>query len=421
VRNQLVRLWRIVMLLGEQRYGLRSVQLAERLEVSRATIDRDLQVLSAAGCAIESELTNGEVRHRFTAKPLPPLQPTMLQAIALQLARVALTPLSGTRLVRELDALIAQIGAEPMQRTNGSKRSKARNAPSQSQLVLPLSRHGALSLQLAAGSRAQAAVVRTLDDALEHGRRVELRYRAASRRGATRVYTLDPITLRVIDGDVYLGAFDHGARAPRRFKLSRIEQATFLEQPADPHPNLNDAVLFGGSLKAWGGELQTVTVVLKSDVAWLAREYPLSAEQVVEPQPDGSLQIRAHVAGLVETQQWLLRWGSKAVAIAPPELRKMVGAELQAAAKEYARPGLKATRRRRPSELDTNEANVAARVAGTRASNKRVPDAAVRANAPRTNATSARREASPLLAAADAWNPPRKRKSAGTIRSAQMR
>jgi hypothetical protein len=81
-----------------------------------------------------------------------------------------------------------------------------------------------------------------------------------------------------------------------------------------------------------------VVVALKPQVAHLAQEYPLAADQTIELQTDGTARIQADVAGLVEAKQWVLGWGSAAIAIEPPELREAVKAELAKAISEYEDP-----------------------------------------------------------------------------------
>ena len=145
------------MLISQHRLGLRSVQIAEELGISRPSVDRDLDRLRKAGIPIVKETINGETRHRFLAKPLPPLQPTALQLAALRLARMALTPLEGSRFLREIDALLAGV-TTPTAATTVSVRTGLTNPD----------------------------VVKVLDSAIEHRRRVRLKYTAASHAGEAK-------------------------------------------------------------------------------------------------------------------------------------------------------------------------------------------------------------------------------------------
>ncbi len=309
MRDQLIRQWQIVTLLSGHRRGLRSIQIARELGVSRQSVDRDLRLLRNAGVQITTETIGGEKRHQFASKPLPPLQPTALQLAALQVARMSLKPLEGSRLLREIDTLL---GSAPAERP------------------LP-------GVTVRAGL-ANPEVVKVLDSAIEHKRRVRLKYAAASHAGEARSYEVDPISLRLVKQDLYLAAYDRASQSAHRFKVLRVREATFLEEKADAHPDLDEATLFGRGIKVWSGDLHNVVVTLKSQVAHLANEYPLATDQTIEVRADGTVRIQAKVAGLVEAKQWVLGWGSAAVAIEPPELREDVKAELTKAIAEYEGP-----------------------------------------------------------------------------------
>lgn len=316
--SRIANLVRLTVLLQERHRGMRATDLASRLGVSLATLNRYLATLREAGMPLHKEPGVGEVRHVLLGKPLPPLQPTPSQLKALRLARRALAHLAGTTTLAEIDALLAPY-------------------PPTEQLTLPI------TLPEKSGN---APLLRVLEDAIAHGRQVMVEYRAAAHGGKQKEYRLDPLFLCQAGADLYLGAFDHAAQAPRRFKLARIQNAHFLEEHATAHPDLTPQNLFTGAVKAWGGDpLCEVVVRLSAAVAWKVREYPILAGQAVEPQPNGSVLVRAQVAGLTEVQQWVLGWGAEAEALEPKALRDAVRAELRRASAAYDRPGLAAIKR----------------------------------------------------------------------------
>lgn len=308
-KGQLARQWEIVMLLNGSRRGMRSAELAERLECGRATVDRALEVLRLAGVPLERDCVGGEIRHRLSTKPLPPLSPTPLQLAALRLAVSALSSLEGTRVLDEIRALLS--GAEQAQ------------VPSHLKLKVPTGK---------------GKIVRTVESALEHGHRVRLVYRASSNQGQSRTYEVSPLMLRLVREQLYLAGLCEGKAEPRVFKTTRIESVEYLKKPAARPQGLDLDAWFKSAVKAWGGPTTAIEVRLKSAVAWLATEYPLVDGQTVEAEPDGSVRIRAEVSGLVEAKQWVLGWGSQAVALSPKELVEAVRAELTRALDAYPDP-----------------------------------------------------------------------------------
>lgn len=358
-RERTLRLWTILALLHERQLGLRSVQIAEELGVSRQSVNRDLGLLRAAGFPILREPRNGDVRHRLNAKPLPPLQPTPMQVAALLLARTALEPLEGTRLVSEIDQLLRQA-------TNAATASGPHPAATGNATAT-----AGTTLSIAARPHGKTRVVAALDAAIAKRKRARLRYRPAASAGRERRHEIDPIFFYLSGDDLYLAAYVHETKRAQRFKVARMVEAEYLKDAsASPHPEITEETLFGRSIKAWGGKTHTVVVRLSADVAWRAGEYPLARDQAIGPLPDGRAIVRARVAGLVEAKQWVLGWGAAAEVLHPVQLRKMVHKELRAASAHYdgprgGAPGRSRSGSGRTGRQDAGGAAEAASGAGT--------------------------------------------------------
>ncbi len=97
---RLTRLWELTEYLGESRRGYTVAQLLTRIEVSRATIYRDIEMLESVKIGLERETVNGEVRYRLS-NDFP------LQRAALMFARMMLTPVAGSSLMRAFDGAVA--------------------------------------------------------------------------------------------------------------------------------------------------------------------------------------------------------------------------------------------------------------------------------------------------------------------------
>ncbi len=318
-REAIIRQWGLVLALHSRRRGLTADQLAKRIGISRATFYRYLEVLEGAGVPIQSALINGEKRFVLTEHDLPPLRPTPLQLLALRLARLALSPLAGASLVRELDKLLASYAYARGDAKSGRIGSNQ----------LPVSLRGSTS--------AKPDKVQIVDTAIRNNKRLRLSYRGL-KDPSPRWRLVDPAAFRLADDQLYLVAFDTERRAWRKFKVSRISSAVLLQERAVRHPDYDEKKLFGRSVKVWSGNEVEAAVRLSPEVARLAAEYPLMPDQTVHEQPDGSLIVRARVAGIIETSRWVLSWGKHAVALEPPELRKLVRDELQTALEGYRLP-----------------------------------------------------------------------------------
>lgn len=314
-RNMLIRQWQILQLLHGRRRGLPPKRLLEETGSSRATLYRDLDMLEQAGVPLLRETINGEARVSLLGDKLPELTATPLQWDALRLARSYLTPLEGTSLLAELDALL--------DRNRPRKPGTTAEAPAEAAAAeTPDSRH--------------ASSLRVLDAAIAQRKKVRFRYRSA---GDTeyKTRTVDPIMWRLVDEHVYLIAYEPEL-GYRTFKVARMSHTERLDDDAAVH-DVDEDELFRGSVKIWSGPPVEVEIRVSPYAARLLPEYPLSREQRVRPLSDGGAILRAEVAGTKEVLRWVLHWGAHAEVLAPVELRRELREELREALAPYEDDG----------------------------------------------------------------------------------
>lgn len=304
----LQRQWRLLEALHGKRRGLPVRTLLDEIGTSRATLYRDLRTLQEAGFPIEAEVQNGEARYRLLGEAMPPVQPTMRQALALRLARRMLTPLEGSKILRELDALLPR-KPRPDERTP--------------EVVVP-----------APPPAGEPSIIAAVERAMIEGLRIGFTYTAT--RGAPSRRKVDPLALHVREGQVYLVAFDADKSALRTFKIARITAPQVLDEKAQPHVEYDHQRVLTHAAKIWDGPLVDVVVRISPHAARFVKEWPLLPSQEVEGQPDGAVLVRARVTGTVEAMRWVLRWGKDAQVIAPAELRAAVLTELLRAIAAYA-------------------------------------------------------------------------------------
>lgn len=324
-RRMLLRQWQIVRALSSVKRGLTVAELVERTEGSRPTVFRDLEDLREAGVPITSNGREG--RHRLlTPMELPETGLTALQIAALFLARAELEPLAGTDLIAEFDALLAKFQAPERQQT----------------------------LRFAQVPSGRPRLLKLIEGAFKARRRLRMEYRAASRAGKVSVLTVEPLLVSVTRGEPYLRAYCVERDAERTYKLARVADLTLTSARATYRRSRTAADPYVNAVKIWSDQPSLVRVRLAPKVAWLANEYRLPAQRLVA-EPDGSVVVEAQVAGLTETQRWILGWGGSAEALHPPELREAVRADLAEALRKYDGPGPakaraeKSTRRREHS------------------------------------------------------------------------
>lgn len=303
-QEPLARQWQMLVAISQSRQGRSLIELMAVTGAARATVYRYLRIFLEAGLPVQLE--NGRYR-LLTERELPPAGFTALQISALHLARMQLSSLQGTRVVAELDRLLCEL-KQPVQES-------FHFAPSRRPLP-------------------NAGVLKVIEQAQRYSRRATIEYRAASRGGAATSVNIEPLLINVAEGEPYVRAYCVERQQERTYKLTRISCAALTDALATYRPPAQPASAFTHAIKAWSGDPQRVRIRLDSSVAWLAHEYALPGQIVLE-NADGSVTIEATVAGLIEAQRRILQWGSAAEVLAPKQLRKAVREELAAALGNY--------------------------------------------------------------------------------------
>ncbi len=289
------------------RRGVSIRRLCDELDVSRATLYRDLDVLSAAGLPIVSERVNGEARRRLLTDVAPTRGLGSKELAAIALARHSLTGLEGSGLVGTLDSILR---TKPAPRVKIGARVRA--------------------------SKRSPSVVHALDRAIQERRRVRMRYRGTT-DSAPRTREMDPAGLHLEDGHAYVYAFALDRDEWRTFKIARIHWIEILDVPSEHHPGLERITSLTHAVRVWSGDPVDVTIRIAAGVAWLLPEWPLVPDQRIEERSDGSMLVHAKVAGLVEVRRWVLSWGRNATVLAPKALRDAVCDELNDALAGYVK------------------------------------------------------------------------------------
>lgn len=311
--NRTARLRRLEELLYLKREGLRVVDLAERLEVDRRTIYRDLDFLCDQGVPIWQE--NGRFGINRT-RYLTPIYLSFQEAIALVLA--------GLLLSRTIDERNPHVAA--------ALRKLAVTLPQ------PLPHHlkrAAERVQTNAGGSQQVAVLEAVATGWGSGRKVRLAYRSP-RSGELRQRVLSPFALEPTPAGIYVIGYDDWAQDIRTFKLERLEWAVVLGETFTLPPDFDaEAYLQTGWRIMAGEEVQEVVLRFTEAAVPHVSERHWHPSQTLEVQEDGGCLLRVSVAEPLEMQPWIRSWGAQVEVVAPQWLRERIAAELREAAAQY--------------------------------------------------------------------------------------
>jgi predicted DNA-binding transcriptional regulator YafY len=324
--SQFERLHRITNLIQARRV-VPFTDLMDELEVSRATLKRDLQVLrDRFNAPIVHDRDAGGYRlgqgNSGPAFELPGLwfSPEEILALMSMYQMLEGTDESGmlgrhikplmTRLTALLDSA-DQSANEILKRVKLIAVQRRRVEPKHFEVI-------------------GAALVKRL--------RVVIDYygRTRDRRSEREV---SPLRLVNYKGNWYLDAWCHPSDGIRMFSLDSIEGARLTDQKAkEVSLKTVDEELGGGYGIYRGKDLQWATLVFTADAAKWVRAEIWNEQQKGRELDDGRYELRVPYSDPAELELEILRHGENVEVIAPAGLRTRIGKRLAEAARIYAGP-----------------------------------------------------------------------------------
>lgn len=280
-------------------------ELAEELEVHVRSVRRDIQWAQESGFPIERVRRGSDVLYSLDGRFLRDVAFTRREREALSLARQASQVFDGSAAVRTLDAL-----------------TSADSIPPAHLYVRFLKRRG------------DNVCLSLLDKAIRHRKYVRVLYTA---RGETaRARELAPVRLVApTSRAIYLLAWDPVDERYKHYHLARCAEVALLDRDVlglPPPPKPDDATVL-----IFHDEPIEVLLRFDADVADIVPEYPLTENQTIKRQEDGSLLLYASVRGLLEVRGFVLGWGSACEVLEPVSLRRALRDELERALEPYRR------------------------------------------------------------------------------------
>jgi proteasome accessory factor C len=206
-----------------------------------------------------------------------------------------LTPEEGLALVAAGTALLAVPGADPEGPLARGLRKLAD--------VLGIDPEGAVEVTLGAVPEGMLA---TLREAVVARTQVELDYYVYGRDERTR-RVVDPYAVFAAEGEWYLTAWCHLARAERRFRIDRVRALEVLDRTFEPPATPPGTEVFEAH-----DDDPRVLLELTPRARWVAEQYPIEA---AEELPGGRLRVTLVVAETAWLERLLLRLGPEAAVV----------------------------------------------------------------------------------------------------------
>jgi predicted DNA-binding transcriptional regulator YafY len=313
--DQLTRQWKLVQLLAG-RLGRTLAQLCEELGVTKRTVQRDIEVLTAAGFPVTSDVRNGTVFWHFMEgfHAEVPISLNLTEQMALYFSKGLFKPLKGTPIYESLESAIQKIGSQ---------------LPAQGfKFLRGLDQGISVSSFGWKDYSHSTEVIDALTRAVFNKFIVRILHRAPYREKATE-REVDPYKLWYVNNGLYMVGHDHREDALRTFAVERIQSAKLTNRRFEMPPAFDFEEFRRTAFNVIWGEPQEVKIRFSPSQAPYIKERTWHPTQHIETEHEGSVVLSLKVADLEEVKRWLIGFGAEACVIAPSQLREDIAVECQ--------------------------------------------------------------------------------------------
>ena len=311
------RILQIVHLIALRPGRYRARDLAQQFEISDRMVKKDIQIIRHG---LRLALRPSRQGYYFEETPqLPAVAYSFTEALALVQAAQVSRQVAGISSA-DLAAAVARL--------------VALFPPEFGNLLQKLSVRPRITVE----GRHRQAMLGLLNRSLLEGRKLEIVYRTARRRGNVSERVVHPYHIMPHVRSWQLIAYCEKRQDVIMFKVDRIQKATLLDESYEIAGGFDLDAYMGdawGVMRPEGQPPELVELRFAPDAGrWVAEEY-WHKSQRVEEQADGSVIFRLNIAVTPDFVNWILYYGSKVEVMKPDHLRENVAAEHRRAAKQY--------------------------------------------------------------------------------------
>lgn len=315
------RLFRLTHLLARRR-SWRVVDLARELEVTRRTIYRDLDELSACGIPVFQDERGFRLLDEGNTPPL-----------RLEAAERAVLLLAVDNPVIQRHGALSPALRSLRDKLRATSRA-AEEAPGALRLA-SIDRSGPIPDE----------VTDVLERGIREGRQVRVHYQSLS-SGDKQWRGIDPYDVFHRGEAWYVVGRCHQNDEPRTFRLDRIERARLSDRRFQRPMDFRLERYVEDSWSVYrGADPQDVTIRFDPALAPLIENARHHKGERKRRLPNGELEYEARVSHLDEVARWILGFEGRARAVAPAALRERVAELAAAVLVEHRKPARKAEER----------------------------------------------------------------------------
>ncbi len=322
--TQAARLHTVIRLI-ESRNGINLEELVEETGVDLRTVHRDLAAIQEAGYPLTSRREDGRMLYSFmtSSRQIQPVTFTLEELVSLHLLKACAGLLPSEPFGAEIENIFSKIHSALPPRS-----------------VAHLERIARVSLPRFQGTRTYSGSLKLLSElrrALLYQFTVKISYNRSGKEHG--IYELDPYTLVLAKGGIYLLAFAKNRNAIRLFAIERISELTVTKRRFEISPGFTPENHFSDAFALVTDKTMQIKIRFDNEVAHLIRDRFWKKDQKVINEPDGSVTLYFEAAGTLEIMAWVLSYGKHAELLEPPELRKELRQQIKGLREIYRKKG----------------------------------------------------------------------------------
>ncbi len=320
------RLLELARMLASTAEGLTLDEMAERLGVSRRTVERMRDAVWEVFPQLEAVEEGVSRRFRIPGGLDGLFQAPTAEELAALAASAELMDRQGAA---ARAAALRSLEQKVLSATRASARRRL--APDLEALLQ------AETIAVTAGPRPfeEESVLAAVREGLKSLSTLRFRYEGGSSPGRTR----EVVPFGILFGrSNYLVAEEVGAgTGPRNWRLDRVFDVEVTGVPGAPPADFSLQAYADESFGIYQDDTHDVLLRILPHGREDAVRWRFHARQKVEAQPDGSTLVRFRASGMRELAWHLFTWGDKVEIVAPPALKDMMRNELDVALKTHVR------------------------------------------------------------------------------------
>jgi len=295
----------LLLTLLEADGNLRAKDLAEKCEVSKRQIYRDIEALRLARVPIYSK--NGyKIMPGFF---LPPLSFSLSEALAVFLGCESVSKQKGVPYYQASEAAMNKILALL---PDNIKDTVLKSKKSVLYDTTPLVDYTSCR-----------EIFASLEEARQSRKRIKIGYYTMERHKLTK-RLVDPYGLIYKMNTWYLVAYCHWRNEIKMFRVDRIKELEKTAQSFEIPKDFSLGEYMGDAWQVVRGKSQLVKLCFSPSVAERILENKWHNTQILELLKDGSVVMKIRVSGLSEILSWVLGFGKDVEVLEPKELKEMV-------------------------------------------------------------------------------------------------